>query len=106
MAVISPDTRLSQILDAVPGALEYIVALDPHDFERLKHPMLRRYMSPRISLRRVAAIAEISEERLLDDLGRLAEGLPVDQPPLGATSHGKATQAATPQHVPQWAERA
>ncbi len=55
---ISAETRLSQVLDAVPGALDYIVSLNAHDFGRLRNPVLRRYMSSRISLRRVAAMVK------------------------------------------------
>ncbi|MBV9597191.1 MAG: DUF1858 domain-containing protein [Chloroflexi bacterium] len=77
MAEITGDTRLSGVLDSIPGALEYIVSLDPHDFGRLRNATLRRYMASRISLRRVAAIAKIPEEHLVDDLTRLSNG---DQP--------------------------
>jgi hypothetical protein len=69
---LSGDTRVNQVLDAIPGALDYIVSLDPHDFQRLRHPALRRYMGPRISLlRRVAAIAGVPEgslDRVRQDL--------------------------------------
>ena len=95
MPAISGETRLSQVLGDVPGALDYIISLNPHDFERLRHPVLRRYMSPRISLRRVAAIAEVPEERLLSDLARLAEGLPVEPP-----THAPPQRQARP--LPSW----
>ena len=69
---ITGDTRLNKVLDNVPGALEYIVSLNPHDFSRLKNPIMRKYMSPRISLRRVAAMAGVDEEELLSHLRALA----------------------------------
>src|SRR5438046_2094206 len=71
---IDGDTRLSQVLDAVPGSLDYIVGLNPHDFERLRNPVLRRYMASRISLRRVAAIASTPEESVVGQLRVLAGG--------------------------------
>jgi len=61
-------------LDRIPGALEYIVSLRPHDFQRLENPTLRRYMAPRISLGRVAAIAGIPVEELLARLVELSGG--------------------------------
>lgn len=70
--ILTGDTRLSVVLDAVPCALEYIVSLRPHDFERLHHPFMRKYMPPRISLARVAAMAGIPAEKLLRDLRVLA----------------------------------
>lgn len=69
---LNGDTRLSVVLEGVPGALEYIVGLRPHDFERLRHPFMGKYMPPRISLRRVAAMAGITEAQLLRDLNTLA----------------------------------
>ncbi|MBV9580434.1 MAG: hypothetical protein JO057_17775 [Chloroflexi bacterium] len=95
MVEVTGDTRLSQILDSVPGALDYIVALKPHDFERLRNATLRHYMSPRISLRRVAAIAGVSEQRLVDDLTLLANG----QTPEAPQSVTAASELRT---VPDW----
>jgi uncharacterized protein (DUF2249 family) len=71
---LTPETRLSSVLDAIPGALSYIVSLRPHEFQRLHNPVLRKYMSPRISLRRVAAMAGIGEDALLHELSVLAGG--------------------------------
>lgn len=70
--LLDGDTRLSVVLKEIPGALDYIVALRPHDFERLRHPFMGKYMPPRISLRRVAAMAEIPEAQLLRALKELA----------------------------------
>ena len=69
--LITGETRLNTVLDTLPGALEYIIALNPHDFARLRHPQMRRFMPPRISLRRVAAIAGCSEVALLQGLAAL-----------------------------------
>ncbi len=68
---ISGETRLNIALDHIPGAVEYIVSLNPHDFARLNNPLMRKLMSPRISLRRVAAMAGISEAELLEHLAAL-----------------------------------
>ena len=74
MIQLSGETQLSHALDAIPGALDYIVSLNPHDFKRLRNPFMRRYMSPRIRLRRVAAMAGVPEERLLRELAALSSG--------------------------------
>lgn len=70
MSSLSADTRLSLVLDVIPGAPDYIVSLNPHDFGRLRNPVLRRYMSPRISLRRVAAMVGLPETKIVEDLAR------------------------------------
>ena len=61
------------MLDSIPGALDYIVSLKPRDFGRLRNPVMRKYMSPQISLRRVAAMARVEEERLIRDLTSLRD---------------------------------
>jgi uncharacterized protein (DUF2249 family) len=70
--LITGDTRLNKVLDAVPGALDYIVSLRPHDFERLRNPFMRKHMSPRISLRRVAAMARVPESEFLARLAQMS----------------------------------
>lgn len=83
LPLLTGDTRLSVVLDAVPGALEWVVALRPHDFERLHNPFMRRYMPARISLRRVARMAEVPEAQLLRGLRALA-GQSAPEKPLAA----------------------
>ena len=56
---------MSQVLEAIPGALGYVVGVNPHDFQRLRNPFVRRDLSPPIwvtPLTRVGA-----------GLGRIAE---------------------------------
>ena len=74
---LTGETRLSEALDADESVLEYIISLNPHDFNRLRTPLLRKVMPPRITLRRVAAIAGISERELLTKVNELA-GRPYD----------------------------
>lgn len=54
------NTRLSKALDSHPDVLEMIVGLNPRDFSRLRNTRMRRFMAPRITLRRVAAMAGVS----------------------------------------------
>jgi hypothetical protein len=97
---IGAETRLSQVLDAVPGALDYIVSLNPHDFGRLRNPVLRRYMSSRISLRRVAAMVGVPEQQVVDDLTRLAQGATVSAPAVGDDATDTADAPRRPE--PAW----
>lgn len=70
--MIGAQTRLSKALELHPDVLEYIVSLDPHDFERLRQPLMRRLMSPRITLARVAAIAGVGQHELLERIAALS----------------------------------
>ncbi len=65
-------TRLSEALAYGPAVLEYVISLNKHDFERLRSPLLFKVMPPRISLSRVAAIANIPEKEFLAKLNELA----------------------------------
>lgn len=98
--VLSGQTRLSQALKNIPGALEYIVSLNPHDFTRLHNAFMRRYMSPRISLQRVAAMAEIPTQQLLEGLSALKEDSVVE-----STLDDKkrdSSIAKSPVQAPSW----
>ncbi len=72
---MNPKTRLSEALAAHPSILEYIISLNPHDFERLRNPILRKVMPPRITVGRVAAIAGVPAPEVLAKIHELA-GLP------------------------------
>ena len=69
---LKPSTRLSKALELHPDVLEYIVSLEPHDFTRLRNPVMRKLMPPRISLERVAAIAKIPVKTLLEHIADLS----------------------------------
>lgn len=94
---LTGDTRLSDALAADPSVLDYIVSLNPHDFERLRTPLLRKVMPPRITLRRVAAIAGISECELVSKISELS-GVPFRAPaenePLKAVPVSASEQPA------------
>jgi len=54
--LVDENARLSKALDLHPNVLPYIVSLNPHDFQRLHNPLMRKLMSPRIHLKRIAAM--------------------------------------------------
>ena len=68
---IGPGTRLKKALDLDPRVVDYVVSLNPHDFERLRNPFMRRMMAPRISLSRVAAMAGVPVGELLRNVAAL-----------------------------------
>src|SRR5665213_1052613 len=97
MENISPNSRLNRVLERIPGALQYIVSLRPHEFERLENPTLRRYMAPRISLGRVAKMAGIPLNELLARLVELSGGT------MAADASAEDSEVATsPGAAPEW----
>lgn len=70
-AMIGPDTRLKKALDLDPRVVDYVVSLDPHDFERLRNPLMRRLMATRITLSRVAAMAGVLVGEMLERIAAL-----------------------------------
>lgn len=70
---LSPDMRLKKALDLDPRVVDYVVSLNPRDFERLRNPLMRRLMAPRITLGRVATMAGVPVAELLDHIGALGD---------------------------------
>jgi Domain of unknown function (DUF1858)/Uncharacterized conserved protein (DUF2249) len=69
---ISATTKLSKALELHPDVLEYIISLDPHDFDRLRNPVMRKLMSPRISLGRIATMTGMNVNALLEQIAILS----------------------------------
>lgn len=90
------DTRLSEALKASPAILDYIVSLNPHDFNRLHNPLLAKVMPPRITLRRIAAMVNMPVSELVANLHRLA-GLPDE-----AREEEKALPHSSPEPPAWW----
>ena len=67
---VNASSKLSEALKLHPDVLAYIVSLNPHDFQRLHNPLMRKLMPPRISL---ARIAQMTHTPLLELLKRIHE---------------------------------
>lgn len=65
-------TRLSVALAAHPDVLEYIISLNPHDFERLRNPLMQKVMPARITLGRIAAMVGMPETELVNKIHEIA----------------------------------
>lgn len=92
---IDPDTRLKKALDLDPRIVDYVVSLNPHDFERLRNPLMRRFMAPRITLRRVAAMAQVPVDEMLEQIGALG-GIPVEY------GNEELSLPQSPEKAPPW----
>lgn len=69
---IKASTRLTKALELHPDLLEYIVSLEPHDFARLRNPVMRKLMAPRITLARVAVMTGVPLQEFLEHVALLA----------------------------------
>lgn len=92
-------TKLSEALKLGPEVLEYIISLNPHDFARLRNPLMQKVMPARITLGRIAKMVNISERELLTKIRELSETdveieIGVDQ-----------SLPMSPVKPPQWFER-
>jgi hypothetical protein len=90
------DTKLSEALKANEEILEYIISLNPHDFERLRNPLMRKVMPVRITLRRIAAMTKRNEQELLDHINKLA-GLPLEK-----VDPNRPEPVQDEKHMPEW----
>lgn len=93
------DTKLSVALASNPAVLEYVISLKPHDFERLRNPLMRKVMPVRITLRRIANMAGIPEQEFLDNINRLAGE------PLEVIDHNRAPVTVSASQAPSWMEK-
>lgn len=66
------NSRLSEALAAHPDVLEFIISLNPHDFNRLRNPLLRKVMPPRITLGRIARMVDMPTRELVEKIHDIA----------------------------------
>jgi hypothetical protein len=91
-------SKLSEALNAHPAVLEYIISLNPGEFERLRNALMRKVMPQRLTLQRVAVMVGIEEDELVGKINQLA-GLPVD---LSAPSINNEQLPLSPTDKPDW----
>ncbi|MDR3615307.1 MAG: hypothetical protein P4L53_17240 [Candidatus Obscuribacterales bacterium] len=91
-------SKLSEALNAHPAVLDYIISLNPGEFERLRNPLMRKVMPQRITLRRVAVMAGIKEVEIVARVNEIA-GLPID---LSAPSSHHEQLPGSPADKPGW----
>lgn len=66
---ITADTRVSDLLDAYPEAVEVLAELNPH-FGKLRNRVLRKLMAPRVTVAQAARMAQVDVGAMLTVLAR------------------------------------
>ncbi len=97
-------SKLSQALKLHPDVLEYVISLNPHDFNRLRNPLMRRLMPPRISLDRIAAMVQKPVGELLLEIHKAA-GINLsteEQVELGGETGRTPDPSQSPEKRPEW----
>jgi hypothetical protein len=65
--IITPKTKISQVLDAYPDLEKVLIEYAPA-FKKLKNPMLRKTVAKVTTLQQAAAIADVKVEVLINNL--------------------------------------
>ena len=73
---ISQNTRISAVLKANPQALDAIVSLNPA-FEKLRNPLLRKLLAPRVTIAEAAKIGDVELPDFLKELRNI--GFKIEQ---------------------------
>ena len=99
---LTGSSKLKAALALDERVLEYVVGLAPHDFARLRNPFMRRAMSPRITLERIATMVELPVVELVEGIYRAARR-DVDEAALAALRRGpRPTPPLDLGHAPAW----
>jgi hypothetical protein len=103
--LVDAASKLSEALKLHPDVLDYIVSLNPNDFTRLYHPLMRKLMPPRITLGRVAIMTHTPVFTLLRDIHDIAQH-PLTESDCALLAHrlGDVTPdlPANPEAPPAW----
>ena len=98
--MIAADTTVAALLEEHPQLLEFLAGYHAH-FEKLRDPLLRRVMAPRVTIAEAARIANVDPGALLAALRRAAgepqASAPATVPPAPTAAPIPAAVAALPE---------
>ena len=103
---VTGKSKLSHALKLHADVLEYVISLNPHDFKRLRNPLMRRLMPPRISLNRIAAMVQKPVGELLLEIHKAAGiNLTTEEHAELIGETGKTLDPSrSPENRPEWAK--
>lgn len=79
---VTPDTKISAIIRENKAAIDALAGISKH-FNKLKNPVLRKVMAPRVTVSQAARIGKVTTEKMLkalENAGFTVENQPEDIP--------------------------
>jgi len=95
--IISPKTRVGELLDAYPGLEEVLMAMSPA-FEKLKNPVLRKTVAKVATLHQVSKVGGVNIDEMIRIL-RKSSGQP-------ETEYLAEDQVSHNSELPEWYDKA
>lgn len=93
--IITPSTRIGAVIKDNPLAIDTLISLSPH-FNKLKNPILRKLLAPRVTIAEAAIIGDCPVGKILDNLAQIGfevgGGPPVDQAAARTPDRGEAIE--------------
>jgi hypothetical protein len=83
--IISPKTKVGDLLDAYPGLEPVLMAMSP-SFEKLKNPVLRKTVAKVATLQQVSVVGGLNIEEMIRSL-RSAAGQSYDEQPAESSGY-------------------
>ncbi|MBS1522120.1 MAG: DUF2249 domain-containing protein [Bacteroidetes bacterium] len=68
--IITPSTRIGAVIKDNPLAIDTLILLSPH-FNKLKNPILRKLLAPRVTIAEAAIIGDCPVNKILDNLAQI-----------------------------------
>ena len=68
--IITSSTRIGAVIKENPQAIETLISLSPH-FNKLKNPILRKLLAPRVTIAEAAIIGDCPVNKILDHLAKI-----------------------------------
>lgn len=93
--MISRDTKVGKMLKAYPQTLEVLLSASEH-FHKLKNPILRKVLAPRVTIEQAAKIAGVSLNELLQELNQMIGATVSEQHSTALPQHAPAPSGAMP----------
>jgi len=75
---ISANTKISKIIKHDPEAIEVIASINPH-FKKLKNPILRKVLAPRVTIEDAARIGKCKVEDFFEALSKIGFEIELQQ---------------------------
>jgi uncharacterized protein (DUF2249 family) len=83
---INSQTKISAIIKHNAAAIEAIASINPH-FNKLRNPVLRRVLAPRVTVQDAARIGKCEVEVMLQKLAAIGFEVEMDKPETSAPPH-------------------